>query len=397
MGEVEIGQAMCFLQCGNRLSEDTSTKEHVILNSIGGRKKVRGFICTNCNNKTGAEWDHELAGQLNPLGLLLGISRQRGKIPSQTFSTSSGGEVRLHSDGRRTISKPSHEIDTDGGNTHIRIHARTTRELRKLMKGMRRKYPALRNKSLDELMSTAKPSSHYSPEWTALNFEFGGNQAGRSLVKSALALAFDAGIDPSACDLALDYLLNESSEPCFGYFYDRERDIAINRPVGKPFHCVYVKGNSDTRTILGYIELYSLYRVVLCLSDSYFGKSFNNIYAIDPVEGEELDLRVDFDLSIEDIRSAYNYEIYDEGVWRSAASNLLECIVATDFNRALNRNIKGAVENALAKCGTEQGDYLTDAQLDQLIGEIIQDLTPFIEHNMARFAYRTDPRTESSA
>ena len=48
-------------------------------------------------------------------------------------------------------------------------------------------------------------------------------------------------------------------------------------------------------------------------------------------------------------------------------------------------------------CGTEQGDFPTDAQLDQLIEEIIQDLTPFIEHNMARFAYRTDPRTESSA
>ncbi len=264
------------------------------------------------------------------------------------------------------------------------------------MNGMRRKYPALRNESLDDLMSTAKSSSHYSSDRTAFNFEFDGKQAGRSLVKSALALAFDAGIDPNSCDLALDYLLNEGAEPCFGYYYDREHDIVINRPVGKPFHCVYVKGNSDTGTILGYIELYSFLRVVLCLSDSYFGKAFTNIYAIDPVKGEEIELKIDLDLSISDIRSAYNYEIYDETVRLSAASSLFECIVATDFNRALNRTIKQAVENAFAKYGLEQDERLTDVQLHQLVGDIIQYLTPFIVHNAARFAYKANPGTESS-
>ena len=28
-------------------------------------------------------------------------------------------------------------------------------------------------------------------------------------MKSAVALAYDAGVDPNRCDLALDYLLNE--------------------------------------------------------------------------------------------------------------------------------------------------------------------------------------------
>ena len=396
MDEVEMAHRMCVFQCGNSLTEDTSTYEHVIPNAISGRKKVTGFICNSCNNRTGAAWDAELAKQLNPLGLLLGIRRQRGNVPPQVFSTSSGGEVQLLSDGNRTIAKPSHEITTDGDNTHIRVHARTMRELRILINGMRRKYPSLRNRSLDDLMSTAKAASHYSSEWTELDLEIGGVRAGRSLVKSAVALAYDAGIDPNHCDLALDYLLNEEAEACFGYYYDKDRDLVINRPGKKPFHCVCVKGNPETGMILGYVELYSLHRAVMCLSESYSGKAFTNVYAIDPVKGEEVNLEIDLDLPISDIRSAYEYEKYDEGVRRAAANSLFESIASVDFNRALDRNIREAVENAFAKCDAGQGEYLTDAQLHQLIGDVVDDLTPFIEHNAARFGYIPDAGTESS-
>ena len=395
MGEVEMVNPMCVFQCGNLLTKDNSTKEHVILNAIGGRRKVTGFICNNCNKSTGAVWDAELAKQLNPLGLLLVISRQRGEVPSQKFSTISGREVLLLSDGRRTISKPSYKIIPKGNYKVVRIHARTRRELRRLVKGMRRKYPSLRKSGLDDLMSMAKADSHYSSDWTAYNLEFGGKQAGRSLVKSALALVYDAGIDPNRCDLALDYLLNEGAEPCFGYYYHKKHDIVINRPVGKPFHCVYVKGNSDNGTITGYVELYSLHRLVLCLSDKYSGKDFTNIYAIGPVKGEELDLKIDLDLSISEIRSAFDYECYDDEVRLSAARNLFECINAGNFKRELNRNLKGAVENAFANCCAEQGEYLTDAQLWQLIGDVLQELTPFIEHNVARITTTIYPRTES--
>ena len=397
MDEVEMAHPMCVFQCGNGLTEDTSTKEHVVLNAIGGRKRVRGFICNSCNNRTGAVWDAELARQLNPLSLLLGIRRQRGEVPSQIFSTSSGGEVRLLPEGKRTIAKPSHEIIANGDNTHIRIQARTMRELRHLINGMCRKYSSLRNRSLDDLMSTAQTASHYSSEWTEFNLEIGGSEAGRSLVKSAVALAYDAGVDSNRCDLALDYLLNEGGDPCFGYYYDEDRDLVINRPVERPFHCVYVKGNSETQTILGYIELYSLYRLVLCLSSSYLGRTFTNVYAIDPVKGEEIDIDVDLNLSISDIRSAYDYETYDEGVRKAAASSLFEYIVAADFDRALCRNIREAVANAFAKCDAEQGEYLTDAQVHQLLADIFDDLTPFIEHNAARFGFMSGPRTESSS
>ena len=208
---------------------------------------------------------------------------------------------------------------------------------------------------------------------------------------------YDAGIDPNTCNLALDYLLNEDAESCYGYFYDNDRDLVINRPLDMPFHCVGVKGNSSTGTILAYIEFYSLHRVVLCLSESYSGTSFTNVYAIDPVKGEELDLHIDLDLSVSDIRSAYNYEKYDDEVRKAAASSLFDYIVTLDFNRALDRNVREAVNTAFDKSDAEQGEKLTDAQLRQLIKDIVQEMTPFIEHNADRFGFENDYRTESSS
>lgn len=38
---------LCAL-CDTEITIDNDTREHVIPNAIGGRKKISGFICENC-------------------------------------------------------------------------------------------------------------------------------------------------------------------------------------------------------------------------------------------------------------------------------------------------------------------------------------------------------------
>ena len=321
-----MGIQQCTL-CGRTLTSANSGKEHIIPNAIGGRKTVTEFICRRCNSETGTNWDAELARQLQPLSLLLGIKRKRGDGGPKIFPTSSGGEVELHADGKMTATKPSHEITTDGNTTQLNIRARSTEELRKLLKGWQRKYPALRDRSMADLMSAAQARSCYRPDLTGIPLGFGGEKSGRSLVKSAMALVCAEGIDPKACDLALEYLTKDNAQPCFGYFYDKDRDLVVNRPVGRPFHCVYVKGDSVTGMILGYVEFYGLHRMVLCLSESYSGRDFQNLYAIDPVKGEEILIDIDLSLPMSEVRSAFDYEKYDVDVLLSAVNSLFGHIV----------------------------------------------------------------------
>lgn len=377
--------ARCILQCGNPLTKDNSTEEHIILNAIGGRRTVKGFICESCNKETGTNWDAELARQLQPLSLLLGIRRQRKKVPPQEFATSSVGKIRLHSDGRMTTSIPSHEKNSDGNITQLRITTGSLMEMKKQIKGMQRKHPSLQKRSVGDLLSTAQARLHYNSDLIQIPLEFGGKKAGMSLVKSAVALVHDAGVDPRVCDLALEYLMQDNAPPCFGYFYDKDKDPVVNRPVKKPFHCVYVKGDSGAGTILEYVEFFSLHRMVLCLSQCFSGRDSTHSYAIDPIKGEELSIDVDLSLSMSDIRSAFNYEKLDDGIRKFAASSLFEYITEADFSRARSRAIRTAVERACENCDAEQGEHLTEEQLYQLTVEIMEDLRPFLQHNSERF------------
>lgn len=105
----------CVL-CNESLAGKNRSKEHIIPNAIGGRKKTTGFICNTCNNKLGEKWDSDLAKQLNWFSLAVGISRERGYPPKQLVQTVEGDKYWLLSDGTFTPEKSSHsEEDQDGG------------------------------------------------------------------------------------------------------------------------------------------------------------------------------------------------------------------------------------------------------------------------------------------
>ena len=373
----------CALR-GCALTADNDTVEHIILNAIGGRKKVRGFICRTCNSDSGSEWDDELAEQLNPLSIHLGIKRQRGNVPAQTFPTASGQSVRVNADGTMTLAKPEVTVTTEGDTTRIHVSARSRKELRQALKGLQRKHPKLRDVDIDEVMLEAQENSYYSSDPIEIRPNFGDIRAGRSLVKSAVALVFDAGIDPSQCDLALDYLLSDDKEPCLGYYYERSRDLVVNRPAKLPFHCVHVVGRSAESTLLAYIEFYGLWRMVLCLSETYSGGDFSHTYSIDPVKGQELDITVNLDLSVSEIREAYEYKRYDETVFEEAICDVMDTVVETGFYSELGRVSEKAAIAAFAKSGAKEGDVMTEELATRLAEDIVAEMQPFIIHNLAR-------------
>ena len=46
--------------CGVLITEENNSKEHIIPNAIGGKKKISNFICEECNNRSGNEWESDL-------------------------------------------------------------------------------------------------------------------------------------------------------------------------------------------------------------------------------------------------------------------------------------------------------------------------------------------------
>ncbi len=363
--------------CDVLITAENDSKEHVIPNSIGGRKKVTGFICDPCNNKSGDDWKKDLAKQLNPLSLFFRIKRERGDAPAEVFNTTGGEQYRLKYDGSIEATKPCYNEEVHEAGVKININARNMKEAREMLSGVKRKYPSV---DFDELLENAKTESSYCPDMIQFNLSFGGQKAGRSIIKSALALAVEAGVTPEQCEHAREYLLDENGEACFGYYY--ETDLVVNRPVGIPLHCVYVQGNSTTGLLLAYIEFFGTQRMVACLSSTYKGKDFKSLYAIDPVNGSELALDINLNLSIKDIHACYRYEKIPNGSIEEAFSSVISVHMQVHQKQERSRVLNSSVEKAFKGCGAKEGEVLTPEHMEKVTEILMNEITPMILHQL---------------
>ncbi|MDE0105656.1 MAG: HNH endonuclease [Bryobacterales bacterium] len=340
--------------CGVPLTSKNRTKEHVLPNAIGGRKTVDNFICSDCNHNTGTKWDAKLVEQLRPLCTMLNVNRSRGQNREFDVETVSGRKLSVKRDGS--------------------IHARTMPELRKILSRLKKKYTQI---DLDEVLKRASPKQEYLSEPYGVSLTVGGSLAGRAIVKSCLAMVYDAGVEIGCCDDAESYLLKEGT-PCFGYYY--ERDVVSNRPEKAIFHCIYVSGDPKKRQLLAYVEYFSWLRIVVCLSQNYDGPSISHCYAVDPVTGKDLELDVVLTIEPDEIPEIYDYKKVNYDEIERALNAVMETWSQMDSNRARSHAIQEALDFACRECGISEGDVLTDEQVVRFTRVIVSRLEPFLEH-----------------
>jgi len=371
---MEKANPKCIL-CPAEITAANDSREHIIQNAIGGRKRVKGLLCINCNTTTGDNWDAEFARQLQPLSSFFSITRERGEVPPQLLTTVSGQHFVRRSDGQLTVARPVYEEVKGETGIRVSISARTPKEARQLLNRLKKRYP-----QVDIDLLVPRSEYRYLDEAIKIELNFGGEKSGRSIVKSCVALAVHSGVKASDCYNALEYLTNPRGFPCFGYFH--ERDLISNRP-SEVFHCVAVAGDSVSGLLIGYAEYFGVYRVVIGMSDRYTGKNFKAVYAINPISGKEIKgLDIDLALTKADIQDAYDYKKIPDGFMAEGAGKVIPIGLANDFEREKKAAVKRAVEYAFANCGAKEGELLTDEQKLKLPKLVTEHLAPFLAHNM---------------
>ncbi len=290
-------------------------------------------------------------------------------------STTGDEEYILNADGSKSLTKPAYSEQKYENGVKISIEARSEKELKKMLKGVIRKYSQIYP---DHHIENAKHTSKYSTERFIMNSSFDDQKAGRSMIKSALALAIENGFTTADCEHARAYLLNDDSEACFGYYY--EQDLILNRPRGVPLHCVAVQGNPDSGLLVAYVEYFGFLRMIACLSSKYTGNEFNSVYAIDPVNGTELDLSVNLNISKEEIESAYRGEKAPEDSIKSALANVILIHTRIHQNQEIHRVVNKAFDHALSKCGVKEDQTLTTEQMSKVKELFMIEIWPLLQH-----------------
>ena len=176
--------------CGGDITAADDSEEHVIPAAIGGRRTVRGLLHGLCNNRAGYTWDAALEKQLRPLALHFGVKRQRGRTLRMAVTTTAGEAFLLGPSGVLDMARPEITRTATPQGENIQVVVGSMRVARQVLEGERRKNPAI---DVDATLATAQVKRSYAQGVVRLDLGFGGELAGRSLVKSALALAHDAG------------------------------------------------------------------------------------------------------------------------------------------------------------------------------------------------------------
>ena len=236
------GSACAF--CRTPLTVDTQSKEHIIPSAIGGRRTVARFICKTCNETRGSTWDKALADQFATLCTLLDIKRDRGRVHPTRVQNLTGESFQLHADGRLTLSDPSVTQEQAGDQVNIQVQARSPGEFRKIIRGLARKYPQI---DVGKAIAEATMAREYNSEPWRIPLNLGGLDAGRSSIKSLVAMATVSGIDIGDLEHASEFLLSGGC-PCFGYCNDV--DVVVNRPDETFFHCAALSADPTTKQVL---------------------------------------------------------------------------------------------------------------------------------------------------
>jgi hypothetical protein len=364
--------------CGVEITIENQSREHILQNAIGGRREVPNVFCRPCNSTFGNRWDSEAAQQLHFLSLKLDVVRDDGEVPARYYQTISGKSVRLHRDGHLSLPPEKPIVIEKDGRVQIQITAPDRKKALDALQGQKRRYPKL---DVEAAMASMAYSESYLDEPVAGTLQFQGDGAYRSAVKSALTLAVSAGIRAETCERALQYL-RPDGEFCFGFYY--RRDLIVNRPADRIFHCVAIHGDPRIGKLVGYVELFSIYRFVIALSENYSGPEIRDSYSIDPTRGEVLNLEFDLSFTGEEFRFAVdNMDETSVEARFQAAQWVIGLIQRRSFQREQERVARQAWKGTLKTLGLEPGEPMTPEIAMAMSQEIINRMFPFLKHRLS--------------
>ena len=247
---------------------------------------------------------------------------------------------------------------------------------------------------VDKEMEKVQDVERYSNAPVEIAAGVVGPSANRSIVKSAVALACEAGLKPTDCDIAIEYLRNEENEYDEDGFWDYyQEDLVKNREDGLPLHCVHVAACPDSGLLLGYVEYYGMVRRVIVLSKAYKGKPVRRTYCVNPVDGQKLsDVEVNLDDSTFEVVKNQTSEGLRAGLLK-AVNQIMRSGVLLSRSRTIARQISGILSTSETAPATQSanlalGDSYVVTGPSGLIGLVFeQDLC--LAHHLPEVVTKT--------
>lgn len=255
----------CYM-CGCDINDDNKSAEHVIANALGGHVVSYDLLCKDCNNRVSGI-DEKLAELVDVFASGFMINRSRGYIPDIKGVGEQGQKITL-SEGLKRKQHCTRTIE----NGQIHISAPNIDAAREILKALKaRKYPDL---DVDAAIKTAKVVEEYDNEKITFHKEV-TEDCLRAATKNIVNYALHKGVEVKDIAIISEYIKGT-------LVYDKVWQYTRNGPLCNdnfPLSYVAIIGEHDKHLLIGYLELYSLFKFVIALDEEFIGDDIQYVYA----------------------------------------------------------------------------------------------------------------------
>ena len=221
---------------------------------------------------------------------------------------------------------------------------------------------------------------------------FGGIDTLRSTAKTALAFAAYTGLEIDNFPTPIEFMKTGDKDDCV-LFYSGEELIGEKDPHA-PLHCVSIYCDSKTKQAFCYVEYFSIYRLIIKLSNSYNGVDVSESYAVNPLNGETVAPNVNLN------RLSANLETLDVLADSTDLQKRVSAFMRATYKRnqeaELNRVLTNAMQTAAQDMGIQPGDTINPEQAREFSEKFTSAMLPYLEHLMRPMSRPTDNEEETS-
>lgn len=295
--------AQCYV-CETEIQPKDRYKEHILLNSLGGKLKSDSLLCQKCAPCFDAI-DAALSKQFNPIGLLLNIKRDRGTNPSiKATITETGEEIFIDVGGKPVPIKPVVKDLIIDGSLHQSISARDRKQMREVLQGLKRKYPRL---DVEAMLNEAVSHGSYMTSPVHHQVIVGGEEAFRAICKMAIGFYLHQGGTRDAIAHLVPYIKDGQNCSCVWFFYP-DNFTALDGENLTVFHTLYVKGDPSEDILFAHIDFFRTFKFLVLLSDHYNSKPLQATYTFDVVKSEKLDQKMEIAMSRQELLDLFGQQ-----------------------------------------------------------------------------------------
>jgi hypothetical protein len=363
--------------CDCEIVKENASVEHILLNSCGGRLKSKKLLCKKCNSELGERYDAELAKQLNHFANILLIKREKGKPqPTEAINDRTGETYSIGEDGRPRLSKPEIVEEKKDEMVQLSVKANNAKELYKILKGLKRKYPQL---DIDSILSGAQEKELYIDEPLHSNISVGGPEANQSIVKSAIdfylfkqnsrinILQIISNLKYGNSNLDVEPINLEKS------IYEIDKNSVC--------HFIAIIGDEVESVLYSYVEYFGIYGFIVKLNMDYTGPEIFDTYCFDVLKGKEVHPKTN---NFIDSRSIRDYSLPKSDprfdVLRERVGRVLTIAFKRQNDNEIGRIAKKSWEESLGKY--PEGTIITSEIASELSSAVYKNMMPYILRNL---------------